>query len=114
MDVPIPRTVIRHSIPHIPSPTQFKATVYYRSAACDMIVDKSKPCDPCKTVEKQLRKVAKKRAKASPAKSKAPLAACGPGKLRATVVASSANSLRKDLSNCRKGLLSKAYQLTSL
>ena len=87
MDVPIPRTVIRHSIPHILSPTQFKATVYYRSAACDMIVDKSKPCDPCKTVEKQLRKVAKKRAKASPAKSKAPLAACGPGKLRATVVA---------------------------
>ena len=46
MDVPIPRTVIRHSIPHIPSPTQFKATVYYRSAACDMIIDESKPCDP--------------------------------------------------------------------
>ena len=86
-DMDSPRTVIRHSIPHILSPTQFKATVYYRSAACDMIVDKSKPCDPCKTVEKQLRKVAKKRAKASPAKSKAPLAACGPGKLRATVVA---------------------------
>ena len=39
------------------------------------------------TVDKQLRKVAKKRAKASPAKSKAPLAACGPGKLRATVIA---------------------------
>ena len=87
MDEPIPRTVIRHSIPHIPSPTQFKATVYYRSAACDIIVDKSKPCDPCKTIEKQLRKVAKKRAKASSAKSNAPLAACGPGKLRATVVA---------------------------
>ena len=75
-----PRTVIRHSIPHIPSPTQFKATVFYRSDVRDMIIDKSKTCDPCKTVGKQLGKFAKKRSKASPAKSKAHLAACGPGK----------------------------------
>ena len=42
----------------------------------------------CSKTSKQLRKVAKKRTKASPAKSKASLAACGPEKLRATVKAS--------------------------
>ena len=44
-------------------------------------------CNPCSKASKQLKKTTKKRTKASPAKSKAPLAACGPEKLRATVKA---------------------------
>ena len=44
-------------------------------------------CNPCSKASKQLKKTTKKRTKVSPAKSKAPLAACGPEKLRATVKA---------------------------
>ncbi len=43
--------------------------------------------DPCNKVSKQLNKKKKSKGKTSPAKSKAPLSACGPEKLRATVVA---------------------------
>ena len=85
--VPIPRTVIRHSIPHVPSPKQFKATVFYQSKDCHVLLDTSECCDPCNKVSKQLNKKKKSKGKTSPAKSKAPLSACGPEKLRATVVA---------------------------
>ena len=85
--VPIPQTVIRHSIPHVPSPKQFKATVFYRSKDCHVLLDTSECCDPCNKVSKQLNKKKKSKGKTSPAKSKAPLSACGPEKLRATVVA---------------------------
>ncbi len=42
--VPIPRTVIRHSIPHVPSPKQFKATIFYRSKDCHVLLDTSECC----------------------------------------------------------------------
>ena len=47
-------------------------------------------CDPCKALEKKInRKIERKqRGSQTPAKDKAPLAACGPEKLRATVNAS--------------------------
>ena len=83
------RTVVRHSIPKLPSPKQFEATVFFRSIDCQVIMEASDElCNSCSKTSKQLRKVAKKRTKASPAKSKASLAACGPEKLRATVKAS--------------------------
>ena len=79
--VPIPRTVIRHSIPHVPSPKQFKATVFYRSKDCHVLLDTSECCDPCNKVSKQLNKKKKSKGKTSPVKSKAPLSACRPEKL---------------------------------
>ena len=85
--VPIPRTVIRRSIPHAPYPKQLKATVFYRSKDCNVLLETSKCCDPCNKLTKQLKKTKKSKGKASPAKNKAPLSACGPAKLRATVVA---------------------------
>ena len=54
--VPIPRTVIRRSIPHAPSPKQFKATVFYRSKDCIVLLETSKCCDPCNKLAKQLKK----------------------------------------------------------
>ena len=84
-----PRTVVRHSVPKLPSPKQFEATVFFRSINCQVIMEASDElCNSCSKTSKQLSKVAKKRTKASPAKSKASLAACGPEKLRATVKAS--------------------------
>ena len=84
-----PRTVVRHSVPKLPSPKQFEATVFFRSIDCQVIMEASDElCNSCSKTSKQLRKVAKKRTKASPAKNKASLAACGPEKLRATVKAS--------------------------
>ena len=83
-----PRTVVRHSIPKKPTPKQFEATVFFRSVDCLVITEASDElCNPCSKVSKQLTKTTKKRTKASPAKSKAPLAAFGPEKLRATVKA---------------------------
>ena len=84
-----PRTVVCHSVPKLPSPKQFEPTVFFRSIDCQVIMEASDElCNSCSKTSKQLRKVAKKRTKASPAKSKASLAACGPEKLRATVKAS--------------------------
>ena len=83
--VPIPRTVIRHSIPHAPCPKQFKATVFYPSKDCNVLLETSECCDPCNKLTKQLKKKKKLKGKASPAKSKAPLSACGPENMRATL-----------------------------
>ena len=83
------RTVVRQSVPKLASPKQFEATVFFRSIDCQVIKEASDELwNSCSKTSKQLRKVAKKRTKASPAKSKASLAACGPEKLRATVKAS--------------------------
>ena len=84
---PIPRTVIRHSVPHLPSPQQFKASVFYRCNDCHVLLETSTSCDQCNKINKELKKKKKSKAKTSPAKSKAPLSACGPEKLRATVIA---------------------------
>ena len=84
-----PRTVVRHSVPKLPTPKQFEATVFFRSMDCQVIMEASDElCTSCSKTSKQLKKTTKKRTKASPAKSKASLAACGPEKLRATVKAS--------------------------
>ena len=83
-----PRTVVRHSVPKMPTPKQFESTVFFRCIECQVIMETSDElCNPCSKASKQLKKTTKKRTKASPAKSKAPLAACGPEKLRATVKA---------------------------
>ena len=86
-------TVVRHTVakainvadgePH------FEVTVIYRSAACDMLVDSEHPDESCNcsSAYKTVKRVARKKSKASaaPAKPKASLEACGPEKLRATV-----------------------------
>ena len=83
-----PRTVVRHSVPKMPTPKQFESTVFFRCIECQVIMETSDElCNPCSKASKQLKKTTKKRTKASPAKSKAPLAACGPEKLWATVKA---------------------------
>jgi hypothetical protein len=83
-----PQTLVRHSVPKIPTPKQFEATLFFRCRECQVIMEASKElCNPCSKASTHLKKCAKKRTKASPAKSKASLAACGPEKLRATVKA---------------------------
>ncbi|CAB4032834.1 Hypothetical predicted protein, partial [Paramuricea clavata] len=102
--------VIGHSVPKKPSPKQFEATVFFRSPNCDVIIERSELCDPCSTITKQLKKTNKKRAKTSPAKSKAPLSACGPDKLRATVVAarSKCKLLEGELQELQKKITSQS------
>jgi hypothetical protein len=111
--IAIPRTVIRHSVPKKPSPKQFEATVFFRSPNCDVIIERSELCDPCSTITKQLKKTNKKRAKTSPAKSKAPLSACGPDKLRATVVAarSKCKLLEGELQELQKKITSQGVSI---
>ena len=70
---------------------QFEVTVFYRSVNCDMIessIVKKGQCGPCSTAIKSIKASKRKtRASEAPAKSKAPLAMCGPEKLRSTLKA---------------------------
>ena len=87
-------TVVHHSLPKAISneEKQFEVTVVYRSVDCDMIKSSTAEqdqCSPCSTALKAVKKVSKRKTRASeaPAKPKAPLALCGPEKLRATLKA---------------------------
>ena len=80
-----------------PERAQFEVSVFYRSLNCEVIVENASPklqsCKPCSHSTSTIKKAARKRGKvsATPAKSKAPLVACGPEKLRATVRSTSSN-----------------------
>ena len=86
--------VARHSIPRLLSPDHFQSTVTLRNPGCEVIMDNAKPkkelCKPCSITTNTLKKAAsrKKKISTAPAKSKAPLSACGSEKLIATVKAS--------------------------
>ena len=86
--------VVRHSIPRLLSPDHFQSTVTLRNPGCEVIMDNAKPkkelCKPCSITTNTLKKAAsrKKKISTAPAKSKAPLSACGSEKLIATVKAS--------------------------
>jgi hypothetical protein len=88
----LPGTVIRHSVPKRLSPTHFEVSVNYRSGDCRVVVDTSNPedesCRPCSSARSMLERAERKKSRASstPARSKASLSACGPEKLRATVI----------------------------
>ena len=87
-------TVIRHSIPRLLSEDHFQSTITLRAPDCVVVMDSGKPekdlCNPCSVTTKNLKKAATRKTKVSstPAKHKAPLTACGPEKLVATVKAS--------------------------
>ena len=87
--------VVRHSIPRLPvSLDHFQFTVALRNPGCEVIMDNAKPkkelCKPCSITTNSLKKAASRKKKVSraPAKSQAPLSACGSEKLIATVKAS--------------------------
>ena len=86
-------TIIRHSIPKVPSESHFQSSVTFRSPECEVILDVKIPdaeiCSPCLQTDKVIKKAEKKKMKswATPAKSKASLASGGPEKLRATLIA---------------------------
>ena len=88
----LPGTVIRHSIPKCSSPTHFEVSVDYRTANCRVAMESFKPedksCGPCVSARHALDRAERKKSRASstPARSKASLSACGPEKLRATVI----------------------------
>ena len=85
-----PGAIIRHSVPKLPSKSGFEVSTSFRSAACQVIMTtnpKVQQCKPCSSANNTVKRTAKKKEKVSstPAKDKAPLAACGADKLRATV-----------------------------
>ncbi len=88
----LPGTVIRHSVPKRSSPTHFEVSVNFRSADCRVAMETFNPedqsCGPCASARHALDRAERKKSRASsaPAKSKASLSACGPEKLRATVI----------------------------
>ncbi len=90
---PNPATIVRHTIPkaiQIEEP-HFEVTLSYRSVSCDILLDSAHSneiCKPCASASSAVRRAARKKSKASatPAKPKASLTACGPEKLRATVI----------------------------
>ena len=87
-------TVVRHSIPKLLSSDKehFEISLSYRCVTCDVILDNNDStgtCKPCLKAAQAIKKSARKKTQSSsaPAKKKAPLAACGADKLRATVKA---------------------------
>ena len=90
----LPGTVIRHSVPKSKrsSPTHFEVSVNYRSTDCRLTMETANPeeefCGPCTRVRRSLDRGERRKSRASstPARSKASLSACGPEKLRATVI----------------------------
>ena len=69
-----------------------------------------KTLDPCSTITKQLKKTNKKRAKTSPAKSKAPPSACGPDKLR-VAARSKCKLLEGELQELQKKITSQGVSI---
>ena len=115
-------TVVRHSIPKNISnkeEKQFEVTVVYRSVDCD-IIDSSTAerdqCSPCSTALKAIKKASKRKTRASeaPAKPKAPLAMCGPEKLRATLKATrlECKDLKERLHNLEKQIKQDGFSVS--
>lgn len=89
----LPGTIIRHSVPkNLPDEeAHFEVSVAFRSVDCHVVKetskDQQKPCQPCSTALNATKRASRRKSKISaiPAKAKAPLSACGPKKLQATV-----------------------------
>ena len=87
-------TVLRHSIPKsiTSEQTHIETSVVLRSVDCELIGTtctlEEQQCKPCGTANMAIKKASRRKPRASEAqaKEKAPLAACGPAKLRATVI----------------------------
>jgi hypothetical protein len=87
--------VVRHIVPaSIGMDTNYRVMVILRSISCNVLFDEDASeeqviCKTCFTLQKNVQKqqLRKERKSSAPAKDKAPLAACGAEKLRATVVA---------------------------
>ncbi|CAB4003141.1 Hypothetical predicted protein [Paramuricea clavata] len=94
-DARIPRTLIRHSLPKLVTNNEavFEVSVSFRSVACSLLQENNTNCDkPCKLCSGALNAIKtssrkKSKSAAIPAKSKAPLLACGKEKLRVTLEA---------------------------
>lgn len=85
-------TVLRHSLPKLPcdGDTHFEVTVFFRSVDCELIAPTDEEqCKPCSSAVTKIKKASRRKSRSSklPAKPKAPLAACRPEKLRATLKA---------------------------
>jgi hypothetical protein len=92
---PESKSVYRHSVPKtIPlEEPHFEVSLFYRTVACQVLTDSEhskKSCKTCVSALNAMKRAAKLKTKASstPAKPRASLAACGPEKLRATVISS--------------------------
>ncbi len=116
-------TVVRHSLPKAISneeDKQFEVTVIYRSVDCDVInrssTAKQDQCSPCSTVLNAIKKASKRKTRASeaPAKPKAPLALCGPEKLRATLKATrlECKDLKVRLHNLEKQIEQNGFSVS--
>ena len=87
----LPGTIVRHSVPKLLSKAQFQASVLYRSADCQVLLEnsstKEEPCGPCASTSNAQTRAQRRKKKISstPANGKAALAACGAEKMRATV-----------------------------
>ena len=90
-----PSDVVRHIVPaNIGMDTSYRVMVILRSIECNVLFEKDVSeeqviCQTCLTLQRNIQKqqTKKERKSSAPAKSKAPLAACGAEKLRATVAA---------------------------
>ena len=89
--------------------TNYRVIVILRSVDCVVLFNKdvSKEqvvCETCLKLQKKLnqQQMRKERTSNAPARDKAPLAACGPKKLRATVIADRIQMkiLRQELKKC--------------
>ena len=91
---PNPTSILRHSVPKsIGQDPHFEVSLSYRAVGCHVLTGtdhSKKSCKTCTSALNAVKRVAKVKSKSSaaPAKPKAPLSACGPEKLRATVVSS--------------------------
>jgi hypothetical protein len=92
---PNPASIVRHSVPKaigIEDP-HFEVYLMYRSVGCEVLTGtelSKKICKHCMSALNAVKRVVRAKSKFSSAlaKPRAPLAACGPEKLRATVVSS--------------------------
>ncbi|CAB4044150.1 Transposable element P transposase, partial [Paramuricea clavata] len=91
----VPGTILRHSVPKKLANNEavYEVSVSFRSVDCTVLKEsqdhQDNTCKPCSDSLKAITKASKQKSRSSsvPAKAKAPLSACGPEKLRATVKA---------------------------
>ena len=107
-------TVVRHSLPKNTSneeEKQFEVTIIYRKSS----IAEQDQCGPCSTALKAIKKASKCKTRASeaPAKPKAPLALCGPEKLRATLKATrKCKDLKERVHNLEKQISRDGFSVS--
>ena len=91
-------------------------TVVYRSVDCDIDSSTAEQdqCSPCSTALKAIKKASKRKTRASEAtaKPKAPLAMCGPEKLRATLKATRLECKDLRLHNLEKQIKQDGFSVS--